>query len=261
MVDVSIFYVHGRGEEGKYSCSITKQDASFMTSVIKNFLEAYLIDKTRKFKLVYDFVPATGNLSKLFHKNLDTASRKYWQNVIEKVKQANTLWNWSDYDFDDFISKISFENIEKSSLEASVECALIEKFEIATDNIQLFANGIKMFCLDKMENRGDVTPKELQECIEAVRFDISKGMQNPAHSWIKRIDFTVSDHMLSGYYEGKKATPADIANDLPVSRPTLEKELIDSVHKYSGHLILQTKRRYSIFCLVLHLFHNFLIIF
>ena len=98
-----------------------------MTSVIKNFLEAYLIDKTRKFKLVYDFVPATGNLSKLFHKNLDTASRKYWQNVIEKVKQANTLWNWSDYDFDDFISKISFENIEKSSLEASVECALIEK--------------------------------------------------------------------------------------------------------------------------------------
>ena len=70
-----------------------------------------------------------------------------------------------------------------------------------------------------------------------------------------------SDHMLSGYYEGKKATPADIANDLPVSRPTLEKELIDSVHKYSGHLILQTKRRYSIFCLVLHLFHNFLMIF
>lgn len=210
--------------------SITKQDASFMTSVIKNFLEAYLIDRNRRFKLVYDFVLAKGNLSKLFQKNLDAASRKYWQNVIEKIKKENIQWNWSDYDFDDFISKISFENIEKSSLEASVECALIEKFDITTNNIHLFANGIKMFCLDKMENRGDVTLKEIQECIEAVKFDISKGVQNPAHSWIKRIDFTAFNHTLSDYYEGKKATPADIANDLPISRPILEKELIDSVY-------------------------------
>ena len=166
--------------------STTKQDASFMTSVIRNFLETYLIDKDRRFKLVYDFELSKGNLSKLFEKNLDASSRKYWQNVIEKIKKANILWNWSDYDFDDFISKISFENIEKSTLEASVECALIEKFEITTDNIPLFANGIKMFCLDKIENRGDVTLKEIQECIEAVKFDISKGAQNPAHSWIKR---------------------------------------------------------------------------
>lgn len=35
---------------------------------------------------------------------------------------------------------------------------------------------------------------------------------------------------MSDYYEGKKATPADIANNLPISRPILEKELIDSVH-------------------------------
>ncbi|MCX4299627.1 MAG: hypothetical protein OSJ73_21860 [Lachnospiraceae bacterium] len=210
--------------------STTKQDASFMTSVIRNFLETYLIDKDRRFKLVYDFELSKGNLSKLFEKNLDASSRKYWQNVIEKIKKANILWNWSDYDFDDFISKISFENIEKSTLEASVECALIEKFEITTDNIPLFANGIKMFCLDKIENRGDVTLKEIQECIEAVKFDISKGAQNPAHSWIKRIDFIASNHMLSDYYEGKKATPADIASGLPVSRPILEKELIDSVH-------------------------------
>lgn len=45
-----------------------------------------------------------------------------------------------------------------------------------------------MFCLDKMENRGDVTLKEIKECIESVKFDISKGACNPAHSWIKRID-------------------------------------------------------------------------
>ncbi|MDE5823714.1 MAG: hypothetical protein K2H91_03380, partial [Lachnospiraceae bacterium] len=93
----------------------------------------------------------------------------------------------------------------------------------------MFANGIKMFCVDRMENRGEITLKEIQKCIEAIRFDISKGAQNPAHSWIKRIDFTGSDK-LSDYYEGKKATPADIANNLPIPRPAIEKELIDSIH-------------------------------
>lgn len=48
----------------KYSTQ--RQDASFMDSVLKNYLEAYLIDKNRYFKLVYDFSVATGNLSKLF---------------------------------------------------------------------------------------------------------------------------------------------------------------------------------------------------
>ena len=37
----------------KYSTQ--RQDASFMDSVLKNYLEAYLLDKNRNFKLVYDF--------------------------------------------------------------------------------------------------------------------------------------------------------------------------------------------------------------
>ena len=35
--------------------SVNKQDASFLTDVLKNFLEAYLLDQNRFFKLVYDF--------------------------------------------------------------------------------------------------------------------------------------------------------------------------------------------------------------
>lgn len=45
--------------------SENKQDASFMKSVLKNFLEAYLLDKNRAFKVVYDFSVAKGHLSKL----------------------------------------------------------------------------------------------------------------------------------------------------------------------------------------------------
>ena len=57
----------------KYSSQ--RQDANFMDDVLKNYLETYLIDKNRYFKLVYDFFVAAGNLSKLFSGNLDKNSR------------------------------------------------------------------------------------------------------------------------------------------------------------------------------------------
>ena len=54
--------------------SVNKQDASFLTDVLKNFLEAYLLDQNRFFKLVYDFPVAKGNLSKIFASKLDEKS-------------------------------------------------------------------------------------------------------------------------------------------------------------------------------------------
>lgn len=209
--------------------STIKQDASFMSSVLKKFLEVYLLDKNRSFKLVYDFSVAKGHLSKLFQGNLDAVSRRYWQEVIEKIKKEASFWNWECYDFDDFISKILFENIKKDSLGESVECELIANYDITTDNINLFANGIKMLCFEKMEQRGNITLEEIRNCIEAIKEDISKGPQNPAHRWIRKVDFTLSTDSSTDYYEGKKATPADIVRNLPVSRPMLEKEIIDSV--------------------------------
>lgn len=67
--------------------SIQRQDASFMDSVLKNYLETYLIDKNRHFKLVYDFSVATGNLSKLFSGNLDKNSKDFWKTKIDNIKR------------------------------------------------------------------------------------------------------------------------------------------------------------------------------
>lgn len=53
-----------------------------MPDVLKNFLEAYLLDQNRFFKLVYDFPVAKGNLSKIFASDLDEKSRIYWAGVI-----------------------------------------------------------------------------------------------------------------------------------------------------------------------------------
>ncbi len=78
-----------------------------MPDVLKNFLEAYLLDQNRSFKLVYDFPVAKGHLSKLFESNLDDKSRTYWIDVILNIKQNNPSWDWIAFDFDNFISRLS----------------------------------------------------------------------------------------------------------------------------------------------------------
>lgn len=212
--------------------SVNKQDASFLPDVLKNFLEAYLLDQNRSFKLVYDFPVAKGNLSKIFASDLDEKSRIYWAGVISNIKQNNPSWNWSVYDFDEFISHLSFEKIEKSILATEIEKALIGTYEINTGNVSLFANSIKILCFEKMEQRAYVTKAELDFQIQSVKIDISKGPQNPAHSWIRKLDY--SRHSLDegrSFYEGKKATPADIASGFPIKRPSLEEDVINSIRE------------------------------
>ncbi len=57
-----------------------------------------------------------------------------------------------------------------------------------------------------MENRDLITRKELVSCVEAVKMDISKGAQNPAHSWIRKLSFSknAAEHE-NDFYEGKKS--------------------------------------------------------
>ena len=127
---------------------------------------------------------------------------------------------------------LSFEKIEKSILATEIEKTLIRIYEINTDNVSLFANSIKILCFEKMEQRSYVTKAELDSQIQSVKIDISKGPQNPAHSWIRKLDYSKPslDEGCS-FYEGKKATPADIASGFPIKRPSLEKDVINSIRE------------------------------
>ena len=70
-----------------------------------------------------------------------------------------------------------------------------------------------------MEQRAYVTKAELDSQIQSVKIDISKGSQNPAHSWIRKLDYSKpSLDEGRSFYEGKKATPADIASGLISSK-------------------------------------------
>ncbi len=214
----------------KYSS--VKQDASFLKDVLKNFLEAYLIDKHRNFKLVYDFSIAKGHFSNLIDGTVDEPTFLYWYNIVTKIKNDNSHWNWSDFSFSDFLSKLSFENKIKDSLEREIEAVLIETYDIVTDNIKLFANSIKYFCLETMTQRKGICKSDLDNLIQSVKDDIAKGAFNPALGWIKKIDYTPSASGTDvSYYEGKKATPQDIANCLPVRRSQLEQLVLKSISK------------------------------
>lgn len=238
------FLLEGIEDIDKYKCEIksnsithiqlkystVKQDASFLTDVLKNYLEAYLIDKTHSFKLVYDFDVSKGNLSKLFNDKLDDTSKKHWREKIDNIKASNSTWNWQGFSFEDFIGKLSFERVSKDQLTIEIEKLLIDKYEILNDNISLYANGINILCLEKMEKRESVNKFELDSIIQNIKDDINKGAENEAHKWIKKIDFeasTVSDG--ESYFEGKKATPQDIAMKLPIRRVCLENEIAESI--------------------------------
>lgn len=207
-----------------------RQDASFMKPILKNFLEAYLLDSNRDFKLVYDFPVATGNLSKLIEGKLDDNSISYWNQIVDELRVENSLWNWDGFNSKLFFSLLSFERIEKCSLEQEIEKLLIDKYDITTDNIKLFANSIKILCFEKMQNRACIDKAEMDLCIQSVKNDISKGPQNPAHSWIRRIVFHQNDENdTKSFYEGKKATPADIASEIPLHRTGLEQSILVSI--------------------------------
>lgn len=238
------FHLEGLEDIDHYSCEVTsetsihiqlkfstiKQDASFLKDVLKNFLEAYLIDNNHNFKLVFDFTVAKGNLSKLFDNCLDESSIKYWEKIVQDIKAENAQWNWTGFSFDCFIKKLSFEKQEKNELSEKIEKLLIEQYDITTGNISLFANGIKICCLEKMELSETINQHELNTIIQSIKDDISKGIQNPAHNWIKKLDFNISNFANDqSYFEGKKATPQDIAMQLPIRREHTEKEIEESI--------------------------------
>lgn len=210
--------------------STRKQDASFLKDTLKNFLEVYLIDSSRDFKLVYDFEVAQGNLSKLFSNNLDKSSILYWKKIIQDIEKENEDWNWGGFSFHRFVKKLRFQRQSKSDLSEKIEQLLIRKYDISTGNYVLFVNGIKVYCLEKMEYRQTINKIELDTIIQNIKDDISKGPHNPAHNWIKKISFEVSsDSNDFSYFEGKKATPQDIVMQLPVRRMSTENEVEESI--------------------------------
>lgn len=221
--------------------STLKQDASFLENVLKNYLEIYLMDNKRKFKMVYDFDVASGNLKKLIDGNIDEKSTLYWDKIINSIKTKNLSWNWENFDSGKFIANLEFQYFKQEKMIAEIERLLILKYDIATGNERLVANALLYLCFTKMKERSYLNKEELHILIQNIKDDINKGAVNPAHNWIQKINF---DNLpLTGnnlqYYEGKKATPSDIVQQLPIRRKKLE-EIIEYSISYNNVTIIKS---------------------
>ncbi len=211
--------------------SIQKQDASYMKSILKNFFEIYLIDDKREFRLTYDFPVSKGNFSKLIDGDLSKENLQYWKSICAQIKLENSSWVWKGFSFENFIKNLSFERLTKDELTEFIECKLIENYNITIDNLTIYMNAIKVLCLDKMKSRGEITKKDVDDLIENVKDDISKGYQNPAHNWISRLKFETNNDINDlSYFEGKKATESDIVNNLPVRRISIENKVTNEIN-------------------------------
>ncbi|MCD8501052.1 MAG: hypothetical protein LRY71_04420, partial [Bacillaceae bacterium] len=174
---------------------------------------------------------AKGNLSKLIANKLDKTAIQFWTNKIDKIKEENPQWDWTNFYFQVFGKQLKFEKVTQNELEQKISCLMIDKYEISTGNEQLFINSLFYSIFQAAKNRQKITHPMLREIVQSVKDDVARGFQNPAFHWFEKIDFnklkTVKENM--EYYEGKKASPADIINGLPIRRKNLEKEIEESI--------------------------------
>lgn len=210
-----------------------KEDASFFDSIMKNYLEVYLADENdsnRKFTLVYDAEIAKGNLSKLINKKLDDKSKEYWSGKIQKIRKENSTWNWDKFKFEQFYSKLEFKNLKTQDLIDKINDLIIRRFEISTGNEVIFMNALFYNIFHMAQERKIITNNILKNLIQNTKDAISKGYINPAYKWIDKIDFNcIPENDTEQYFEGKKATPSDIKNGLPIRRLNLEEQIKNSI--------------------------------
>lgn len=217
--------------------SINKQDSSYFDSILLNFLEVYLSTDNKPntyFKLIYDFYISKGNLLKLVENKIDSVSNNYWIDKIENIKKKYPLWNWDSFDYTEFINHLCFEKLTKERIEAEIYKILTEDYSINTCNEVLYINALFYNVFQYAVNKSSITNKWVNTLIHDIQKNISKGTINPSINWIEKIDFSLVKTPNNGidYFEGKKATPEDIINKLPIRRFKLEKEIEESINNH-----------------------------
>jgi hypothetical protein len=217
--------------------SINKQDASFFDSILRNFLEVYLSTDNKPntyFKLIYNFDISKGNLSKLVENKIDSVSRKYWIDKIEIIKKTYPLWNWDSFDYTEFINHLCFEKITKDRIVAEIYKILTKDYSINTCNEVLYINAFFYNVFHHAIKKSIISKEWVNTLIHDIQENISKGTINPSINWIEKIDFNLVRTTNNGfdYFEGKKATPEDIKDKLPIRRFNLEQEIEESINNH-----------------------------
>jgi len=231
-VDVYEFSTQSTTNHIQVKKSQNRRDASFMTSILKNYLEIYLNDKdneNRYFTLVYDFEAVQGALDKLISNEVNEKELKHWDNTITKIRVEHPNWDWDGFVVTEFLQQLRFEKIEQNSLSSEIEKLLIKNFDISSGNEKLYARSLYHYCFSKMKNREVITAQEFQVYLLDIKDNINKGASNPAGNWIHEINFNINHETNStDFYKGKKAEYSDIVSGFPIRRKSQEQAIDES---------------------------------
>lgn len=205
----------------------------FVKNILKNLLEVYVLAPESKFKVVSNVHVSGGNLNKIkeaYGKNsiLQQSAFDYWASKIRETK-----FNLSDHKIRDFLTKIQFERKPENELISEALKLLIEHFEIVQGNEEQYHTALFRSVLDWSLHKKEIQWLDFLSIIENTR-DARLENQALRNAWITEIFFeNLGDTLTeSAYFEGKPAQPHHIAANLPVTRPELEKLIIDSIGEF-----------------------------
>lgn len=234
--DIDVIYIDNT-EYVQLKSSINKIDAGafWEMKVLQNFLPIYRANPDTNLRLVFNFGIAKGNLTQLFNGNQAQLDTDFW---VQKFQ--NSGLEISKQEFGQFISKITFEKIDLTTIKKTCIDALTTQYQLNAGIQAQYLKALFYHVFQWAENRETVGLNQLNSVIQAVTDSFSKSPTNPAinNNWISEVSFQASKNVAENeYFDGKAARPEHIALDLPVPRKNWEKKIQEVVTEFSVTVI------------------------
>jgi hypothetical protein len=191
--------------------------------VLKNFLEVYRLDKTYKYRFVYNMTIAAGNLESLVAQKLKNNSLDYWQRKIGVLAK-----DIPDFRLEDFLTRLSFEKVTAEILFTRSVNLLLDKYKVNPGTELQYLKSIFFLALEWSKDRSTINHQIFQQAIQQITDAFYKGPINQAvvNGWIVPVKFLPNANTdAAAYFDGKAARPEHIASQLPARRPVWERHL------------------------------------
>lgn len=232
--DVDI-YLDGSNEFIQVKTSQNNIDAGTFWSmkILQNFYEAYKLDKNARFRLVHNTTFTKGKLEELGSGKFSEDMLNFW---LEKFSAFNDI---SADELKGFFERIVFEKITESFLEYEIKKILFESFLVNHGTELTYIKAIFYNTYKWSKNKATITEKDVVDLFQSVKDAFSRFPTNPAiqNTWISTVSFDITEETDLSYYDGKAASPIDIAKGLPVSRSHWQNEIRQSFLEFDISVI------------------------
>ena len=210
--------------------------------ILQNFAEPYLLNEQITFVIVTNQPVKSAELISLFEGNIDNQTYQYWQNRFDQFQTESRAidWDWQRFDLRTFLSAISIQVIDGSTLRIEVEKLIIKYYELTNSTYSVYLSALFHHFFLVSRAGETIDRQELLTLGQYIQDWQALGKINPAiqHRLIEPVDFsmkTIKDY--TAYFDGQPAQPVHIAAGLPAPRPKLEKQILEHLDRFDAAVI------------------------